>query len=141
MAMVFLRPDFFIFYVRMTDLDFTPDGFPTVFSALVAEASMTLPPLVQEGDSQFLVLMLGKTADTFWKEYVSGMSDEALREMQNALQQESPDQLFQWFAEYADFENNPEARGLATAIVESMREDLPALIQEDYRTYHQSLST
>lgn len=123
----------------MNDFDFSADGFPTIFTSLIAEATMELPPLVQEGESEFLQAMQVLVMQTFWTEYFAGLSAEANAEREKIVASQDVDAFIQWFSDYADFEGNPECRGLAQAIIEEMKSELPSLIREKYDAYHSAL--
>ncbi|GEM_PF-4579207 len=120
----------------MTDFDFSPTGFPAIFTTMIAEATMELPPLTQEGDSEFLQAMQVLVTQTFWTEYFAGLSAEANAERETIVASQDVDAFIQWFADYADFEGNPECRGLAQAIIEEMKIELPALMKEKYDAVH-----
>lgn len=124
----------------MNDFDFSSAGFPTIFSSLLAEATMELSPLVREGDSEFLQAMQVLVMQTFWTEYFAGLSAEANAKREKIVAAQDVDAFIQWFSDYADFEGNPECRGLAQAILEEMKIELPSLMREKYDVYRLALT-
>lgn len=119
--------------------DFSPAGFPQVFSAMVADAAMMLPPLTREGDDEFLLAMMQRAIMTFWEEYREGLPKDVVEEVAQAFDADDGQKVEQWFLRYANFQEDPEAAGLATVILDDLAEKLPALLKQEYDAFHSSV--
>lgn len=120
--------------------EFTATGFPLIISDLVATASMDLPPLVNEGDSDFLRAMAGKAINLFWSEYLEALPEGLKTELVDAMKSENNETILDWFGRYANFEEDPNARALAEIILGEMAAELPRLMKEDYHAFRSSLA-
>ena len=120
--------------------DFSATGFPLNFSQLIAEASMSLPPLTRPEDGDFLRAMAGKAINTFWSEYVDALPQELRADLGVAMEKGENAAVLEWFSQYADFENDAGARQLANLIFDEIALQLPSLIKKEYHSFQQSLA-
>lgn len=114
----------------------TPNGFASLFSQMVAEASMDLPPLMQKGDSELLRAAFVTAIDAFWGNYISLLPGNVQEEYQNVCDGEETKQILAWFAKNADFEHNKEQAIRARNILEEINGKLPALLKQEYAALH-----
>lgn len=116
--------------------DFSNEGFPKIFSDIVARAAMVLPPLTRSDDGQFLVGMAGKLNNAFWNEYVGALPYAVQSDLLLAIQKRETDAILLWYGQFANFREDAEARQLATIILDELSEQLPGLIKEEYDSFH-----
>lgn len=115
--------------------DFTPAGFPLVFSTIVADASMSLPNLVENDDGEFLLAMNGKVMEAFWTEYVAAFPSEVQNDLLQAVDMGDADRAFAWHETFANFAEDAAARELAATLLDDLRDALPPLMADEYADY------
>lgn len=76
---------------------------------------------------------LEAAADAFWRMYVSGLSQKAKDAFVEFLENRSDEQFIEWTRKYANFEQDPLAEKIATAILEDLSKKLPQYLTEMYQ--------
>lgn len=110
----------------------TSAGFPAMFTNLVAEAAMKLPPLTKPEQFEFLKEVQGLVIEGFWERYVAAYPQEVQAEIHKALKDEDFPAVQAWHAKYANFAADPSAAKKADLILDEIAANLESTIKESY---------
>lgn len=107
-------------------------GFPSMFTSIVAEAVMQLPPLTQPEHFAFLEEMQAMVVEGFWSNYVASCPQNIQKELVDALEHKNVEASEQWFETYAAFKTDSNAAARAEKALNEIAAALPALMKEVY---------
>lgn len=113
-------------------------GFPGMFTSLVAEAAMELPPLTRDEDRAFLQQMTMYVMEIFWANYANMCDEFAQEEFSTA--QKTTETSEAWLKKYADFRNDLVAAKKAEAVLADLARTLPAAVQLEYAQFQENLN-
>lgn len=115
---------------------------PSSFGEVVAEATMSLPPMTRPEDTAFLRVMTEVTIDAFWQLFIRKCGPEAIQAFyaaeEKALAPEHPDglPLVEWFEQHANFGSDATADVRAAEVMQKLRSKLPAIFEREYSLFN-----
>jgi hypothetical protein len=110
----------------------TSAGFPAMFTNVVAEAAMKLPPLTKPEHFEFLKEVQGIVIEGFWERYVAAYPQDVQAEIHTALKNEDFPAVQKWHEKHANFSADPSAAKKADLILDEIAANLESTIKEAY---------
>lgn len=117
------------------DLPTIITGLPLIFSTIVAESAMHLPPMTRPQDTAFILRMTEVLIDAFWQNYVAELPTKAYDDLVKAEKEESGEKAKQWSMTYANFADDAEAQKRAEKILDELRGKFPRVLQAEYERF------
>lgn len=111
-------------------MKYSPRNFPATYTALVAEATMHLPPLVLPEHEDMLRIATENVITDFWSEYVDCLPTEAKKAFLEATNDETGKKLFAWSHAYANFTEDDKAESRGQKILAGIANRLPKVLRE-----------
>jgi hypothetical protein len=107
-------------------------GFPAMFTNLVAEAAMKLPPLTKPEHFEFLKEILATTIESFWANYAASFPEDVRAQITDAVKNEDMDAVQKWHDTYANFGEDKAAAERAEKVLDEIAANLSSLLKDAY---------
>jgi hypothetical protein len=110
-------------------------GYPSMFTSIVAEAAMHLPPLTKPVQLDFLRVINQQLMQIFLANFAATCSQKSQDELAKAMESGDQDAQEQWIATNLNFDQDADAASRAEGVLDELATKLPGTIKTEYDAF------